>query len=147
MDIVLASARADLRFSMEVLLREQPGIVVTGTTTGSEGLLALIETTLPVLVILDWDLPGRPIEDVLAKAQAVDHPPYVIVLGKDAPTGRIALAAGADDFVLYGDSPQYLLDAIQQAHSQTDTALERETRSDVRQAAAENQTPTDRKGA
>ena len=147
MDIVLASARVDLRFSMEVLLREQPGLVVTGTATGSEGLLALLETTRPILVILDWDLPGRPIEDVLARARAADRRPYVIVLGRDVPTERIALAAGADDFVLYGDSPQYLLDAIQQAQSQTGTALEQETRSGVRQAAAENQTPTDRKGA
>ena len=66
MDIVLASARTDLRFAMEVLLREQPGMVVTGTATGSEGLLALIETIHPALVILDGDLPGQPIEDVLA---------------------------------------------------------------------------------
>jgi DNA-binding NarL/FixJ family response regulator len=146
MDIVLASARADLRFSMEVLLREQPGVVVTGTATGSEGLLALIETTSPILAILDWDLPGRAIEDVLARAQAADRRPYIIVLGKDAPTERIALAAGADDFVLYGDSPQYLLDAVQQARSQAVTAAERETLSSVRRATAENQTLTEMKG-
>jgi DNA-binding NarL/FixJ family response regulator len=146
MDIVLASARADLRFSMEVLLREQSGLVVIGTATGSDGLLALIETTRPVLVILDWDLPGRPIEDVLAKAHAADCRPYVIVLGKDEASQRVALSAGADAFVLRGDSPRTLLDAVQQGRLPRGTAAERQTPTNVRRAAPEDPMSTPAKG-
>ena len=60
--------------------------------------------------------------------------------------GGQRIVAGADDFVLYGDSPHYLLDAVQQARSKTGTAVERETLSNVRRAIAKNQTLTETKG-
>lgn len=146
MNVVLASTRSDQRFALEVLLREQPGVDVVGTTTGTEGLLALIETTRPHLVTLDWDLPGRPIEEVLAKAHAADCRPYIIVLGNDETTQQAALSAGADAFVVRGDPSQSLLEAIQQARSQTKTATGQQTPSNVRQATAADQTSTETKG-
>ncbi|HSR31522.1 MAG TPA: response regulator [Anaerolineae bacterium] len=146
MNVVLASTRSDQRFALEVLLREQPGMDVVGTTTNTEGLLALTETSRPVLLILDWDLPGRPLEEVLVKAHSADCRPYVIVLGKDETTRQAALSAGADAFVLRGDSPRFLLEAIQQARSHTKTATEQQTPSSVRQATAADQTSTKSKG-
>ena len=118
MDVLLASARPDLRFALEVLLREQPGLAVSGTTTGSEGLLALAESTCPGLVIVDWDLPGRPPADVLSVVRALDCRPYLIVLGRNARDRKPALAAGAGAFVLRGDPPDHLLAAVQQAQVQ-----------------------------
>ena len=146
MDLVLASARADIRFSMEVFLREQPGVLVSGTATGSEGLLALIESTCPALVILDWNLPGRPAADLLAEVQSAARRPYIIVLGKDGATRKAALRAGADAFALRGDPPQYLLEAIQQARLQTKTAVEGQTLSSIRRTPADNPTSTETKG-
>ena len=121
MDILLACARPDLRFALEVLLREQPGLAVTGTATGSEGLLALAESTCPDLVIVDWDLPGRPPAEVLALASDLDCRPYLLILGRDASVQQTALAAGADAFVLQGDPPHELLATVQQARSQRTT--------------------------
>ncbi len=118
MDILLASARSDLRFALEVLLREQPGLAVIGTATGSEGLLALARSTCPDLAILDWDLPGRPPTDVLAEACTLDCHPYLIVLGRNTRDRQAALAAGADTFVVRGDPPSHLLAAVQQARVQ-----------------------------
>lgn len=117
METLLASARSDLRFALEVLLREQPGIDIVGTATGTEGLLALIETTSPELVLFDWDLPGRPPAGVLAVARGLDCPPYIIVLGKDEAGREAALTAGANTFVLRGAPPRHLLDALRQARS------------------------------
>ena len=139
MDVVLASARSDQRFALEVLLREQPGVAVVGTTTGTEGLLALIETTGPDLVILDWDLPGRLPADVLVAARSLDCPPYMIILDSDRASQPVALSAGADAFVLRGDSPTVLLDAVDQARSQIGTAVERQT-------APKDPIPTEAKG-
>jgi DNA-binding NarL/FixJ family response regulator len=122
MDILLASAQSDQRFALEVLLREQPGLAVTGTATGSEGLLALAQSTCPDLVLVNWDLPGRPMADVLAVVCALDCRPQIIVLGRDARDRQAVLAAGADAYVLQGDAPDQLLAAVQQARVQRDTA-------------------------
>jgi DNA-binding NarL/FixJ family response regulator len=118
MDILLASAGSDQRFAVEVLLREQPGIRVVGTATGSEGLRALIEATDADVVIVDWELPGHPVADLLAMARASESAPYLIVLGKDESVRRAAQAAGGNRFILRGDSPETLLAALHHARTQ-----------------------------
>ena len=115
MDVLLASARSDLRFALEVLLREEPGLSVTGTATGTEGLLALTRINCPDLVIFDWELPGRAPGELLAAVRGPDCSPYTIVLGKDSATRDEALVAGADAFALRGDPPDQLLAVVRQA--------------------------------
>ena len=112
MDVVLASAQSDLKLALEMLLREEPGIIIVGTATETEGLLALIQAIHPDQVFLDWDLPGRSCSEVLATAQSANCKPTIIVLGKDAIAKQSALAAGADAFVLKGEPPEQLLAAI-----------------------------------
>jgi DNA-binding NarL/FixJ family response regulator len=117
MDVLLASARSDLRFALEILLREEPGVSVLGTATGTEGLLALLGTHCPDLVVFDWELPGRPSCELLATISDADCTPYTLVLGKDNATRDEALAAGADAFALRGDSPDQLLAVVRRARS------------------------------
>ena len=118
MKIVLASVQSDLRLALEMLFREQPGTDVVGTATETEGLLALIQTTRPDLVLLDCDLPGRPCAQVLAQIQTADCVPAFIILGRKASAEGPLLAAGAGAFVLKGDPPQRLLAAVERVRSQ-----------------------------
>jgi DNA-binding NarL/FixJ family response regulator len=119
MDIVLASQEYDLRLALEMLFREQPGAYVVGTASHADTLLALIRTACPDLVLLDWDLPGQPLAEVLVQVQSVDCTPKVIVLSKDGEDREAALAAGADAFVTKGDPPNQLLVAFDQVSSQS----------------------------
>jgi DNA-binding NarL/FixJ family response regulator len=119
MKIVLASAQLDLRLALEILLREEPGTDIVGTASEAASLRALLQTSRPALVILDWDLPGyyAPIP-LLAEAKRPRPSPQVIVLGSDEGIRQEALAAGADAFVvLSGDLPGDLLAAIRQSHA------------------------------
>jgi DNA-binding NarL/FixJ family response regulator len=132
-DVVLASARSDLILALEVFLREQPGMIVVGTATGARGLLALVETISPDLLVLDWALPGLPPAEVLAAARAVEPPPTILVLGRGEGEREASLAAGADAYVQRGDSPDTLISALQ--------------RICPRQAALDEPTPSQEKGA
>lgn len=114
MDIVLASEEYDLRLALEMLFREEPGAYVVGTASHAQALLALIQTTCPDLAVLDWDLPGLPPAQVLARVQTAECRPKIIVLSKDRDDGQMALAAGADAFVVKGDPPEQLLVALRQ---------------------------------
>ncbi len=115
MNTLLATKEPSLRLALELLLREEPGINVVGTASETEGLLALIQTARPDLVLLDWDLPGRPCAQVLGTARSANGQPAFIVLGKEASTEQPALAARADAFVLKGDMPEQLLVAVRRA--------------------------------
>ncbi len=118
MDIVLASEEYDLRLALELLLREEPGAYVVGTVSHSGALLVLIQTICPDVVLLDWDLPGQPSTEVLAEISSAECRPKVIVLAKDADDRQVALASGADGFVVKGDPPEQLLVALRQVSSQ-----------------------------
>ena len=109
MKILLATEDPNLRLSLELVLSEEPAVTVAGTASESEGLLALIKSTQPAIVLLDWNLPSRPPADVLAETCCRPESPYLIVLGSSAEDKQTALSAGADAFVVKGDPPDQLL--------------------------------------
>lgn len=117
MHVLLATEQPDLRLALEMLLGEEPGVVVVGGVSEAEGLLALVRITLPDLVLLDWDLPGRPLPGVLAESFALSRPPRFIVLGRDLRARQVAIDAGADAFVIKGDSPNQLLAAFREVRA------------------------------
>jgi len=125
-DVLLAIMQLDLRVALEILLREEPGTNVVGTASEAASLRALLQTARPDLVLLDWDLPGHPPASLLAEARSLAPRPQVIVLGRDLDVKPAALAAGADAFVLKGDSPGQLLAAIRQARLQQAAAIEKQ---------------------
>ena len=114
MRIVLAIGASDLRLAVELLLGEEPGVVVVGSASDTKGLLALIGSISPDATLVDYDLPGRPIADVLGEIKSSESAPKIIVLGKDAAQRGAALASGADAYVLKGNPPEQLLASIRQ---------------------------------
>ena len=115
MRVLLAVAQPDLRLGIELLLDAEPGVTVVGGASETEGALALVATAHPDVMLLDWDLPGRPCSAVLAEARGADPRPAMVVLGRQARTEEAALAAGADAYVLRGDPPEQLLDAVRRS--------------------------------
>lgn len=118
MEIVLASAQLDLRLALEILLREEPGTRVVGTASEAASLRSLLQASRPDMVLLDWDLPGHPPASLVAEAKTLDPHLQVIVLGKEPEAKAVALASGADAFVLKGDPPDKLRAAVRQARQQ-----------------------------
>lgn len=124
MHILVATKQSDLRLAIELYLTEEPGLDIVGTVSDAASLRAVLPASHPDLVLLDWDLLGHPPADLVAEAKSLASRPQVIVLGKDFDVKPTALAAGADDFVLKGDSPQHLLAAVQQAQSRRAPAID-----------------------
>ena len=112
MYVLLAIQDPDLRLAMELLLHEQPGFSIVGVTSEAQGMLALARVTCPELVLLDWNLPGPPVNQALAEMKSTETPPRFVVLGKRAEDERCALEAGADAFVVKGSPPETLLAAL-----------------------------------
>ena len=104
--------------ALEMLLGEEPGVEVVGTASEAKGLLALVQAAAPDLVLLDWELPGRPPAEVLAETHTADCQPALVVLDKDAGTEKLVMEAGAAAFVLKGSPPEHLLTAVRQVRSE-----------------------------
>ena len=122
MRILLAIEDGDLRLSIELLLSQEPSVTVVGFASEAEGLLALLDSARPDLVILDWDLPGRPVTELMPHILIHFPKIRVILLGTEPAFKEMALQAGADAFVVKGDPPEKLLDAFRQARSRLKSA-------------------------
>lgn len=118
MRILLAVEQRDVRLALQLCLDEEPGTVIVGTAGEAASLRALLRTTHPDVVVLDWDLPGHPPASLLAEAKSLDTSPHAVVIATHARAREEALAAGADAFVQTGDQPDELLAVIRQARSQ-----------------------------
>lgn len=91
------------------------------------GSLALqIRQFKPDLVLLDWELPGRPAAAMLFALHGLDYHPKIIVLSARPESEMDALAVGADAFVCKGDPPERLLDSFRELVRQARTEQETE---------------------
>ena len=112
--ILIGDAQPRVRFGLRLLLEQQPGWRVTGEAEDANALLAHIFSTCPDLVLLDWELPGMPAEELLTMIrQACPHLGVVFMSGKDE-LRQVALQAGADLFAYKADPPEKLLGLIRE---------------------------------
>jgi DNA-binding NarL/FixJ family response regulator len=86
------------------MLLERPEIEAVGEAVDVNGLLSLSEKLLPDLILIDRELPGGPIEDLIAALHQLDPKPYVIIMSSEIEHSRMLLKAGADAFVSKGDT-------------------------------------------
>ena len=111
MRIVIATGDTDLRLAIQLMLSEEPGLKIIGSASECDGLNALVKSTFPDSVLLDWSLLGCTIESVLQeiKTNAANPDVKVIVISRHHRVRDKALISGADDFVVIGDPPEKLL--------------------------------------
>ena len=112
MRILLADNQPKVRLALQLLLGQEEGMNVVGEAANAEGLLAQIEATCPDLVLLDWDLPGVPMVDLLSALNNTCPALSVIALSWRLEIEHTALDAGADAFVSKADPPEQLLATI-----------------------------------
>lgn len=81
-------------------------------TADLDGLARQVKDFQPDLVLLDWELPGRPAAALLLVLHGLTYHPRVIVLSTRPESEQDALAAGADAFVSKSDPPERLLTSV-----------------------------------
>jgi len=114
MDIIIATSSADLRIALELLIREEADISVTGTTNKTEGLCEWIETNRPDLLLLDWELVGNSSTKILGTISRLTLPPKIIVIAENESIEEVALKAGADSLIQKGYSRKGMLESIRE---------------------------------
>jgi DNA-binding NarL/FixJ family response regulator len=112
MRVLIADRRQEVRDALGFLLSQEPDICVAGESGNSQDLLACLELVCPDVVLLDCELPGLPMADLLAQLHAHDSHPKVLVLCSKSARGRAALLAGADTLIDKSAHPRRLVTAL-----------------------------------
>ena len=110
--ILVADGDARVRSALQTLLQQEPTQIAVRESEDIGSLALQIKQFKPDLILLDWELPGRPAAALLFALHGLDYQPKVIVLSTRPESESDALAVGADAFVCKGDPPERLLDSF-----------------------------------
>ena len=94
---------------MQTILKHELGPIVVRESRDFGSLLIEVKEFQPDIVLLDWELRGRPAAALLLALNGPSIKPKVIVLSTKPEVEQSALAVGADAFVSKGDPPDRLL--------------------------------------
>jgi two-component system, NarL family, response regulator NreC len=113
--IVLADDHAVVRTGIRLILERVPGWTVISECGDADSAARAVRRTGADLLVLDMTMPGRPSLEVLAELRRVAPHTRVLILtmDNDPATARMALAAGADGYVLKEAADVTLVDGIE----------------------------------
>ena len=109
MQLFIAEARKELRLALQMILNQEAGLHVTGIAVKTKGLVAQIAASEPDVLLLDWQLPGKPMKELVSDIRALELPLKIVVLSVQPEEEEPAMAAGADAFVTKNLPPDKLL--------------------------------------
>jgi DNA-binding NarL/FixJ family response regulator len=117
MRIVVADHNTQVSYALRKLLEELPQFELIGEVADATTLIALAKAESPDLILVDSDLPGMYIEDLITQLHTNDPVPIVVAMSCEFDNSRKMLKAGADAFVSKGDKPEWLLETLYQFES------------------------------
>jgi len=112
LNILIGDAQPRVRFGLRLLLEQQPGWRVIGEAEDAQLLLDHIRLGCPDLVLLDWELPGMPVTELLAAIRRACPHLWVVFMSSKDELRQTVLQAGADIFAYKADPPEKLLELI-----------------------------------
>lgn len=109
MRVLLADNQLQVRSALQILLKQEPDILVVGEASEAHTLLAQITTIKPDIILLDWSLADlSPIGSLVALRSACPELRIIVLSGRPEACDE-ALSAGADAFISKADPPEQLL--------------------------------------
>ena len=111
--ILLADNNQDSRSALALLLETRLGACIVGEATTMECLLEQAATTHPDVVLLDWELPGKPEAERILVIRSVLPRARVIVISARLEESALQ-AIGADGFVNKIDPHEHVLAALKE---------------------------------
>jgi len=109
MRVLLADGHKDVRWALRTFLTEQLGQAMVAECANADSLMSTVDTFLPDLILVDWDLPGWTGAAQLVLLHSRDEMAGIVVFCRRPEIEPAALAAGADAFVSKATSPERLL--------------------------------------
>jgi DNA-binding NarL/FixJ family response regulator len=111
--ILLADDNPAIRSALTLLLETRLNVQIVGVADSTEALLPVVTRLHPDLVILDWELVGRPEKDLVAQLRALS-PSLKVVLTSSRPEVALqAQAVQADSYVCKSQPPEQVVHVIQ----------------------------------
>ncbi len=111
--ILLADDKYEIRSALNLFLQSRLDLEMILEARDMEHVMAQLEDAHPDLIILDWELPGRPTRERVSILRTLVPELKIIIINSRPELQQQVLAEGADAFVCKTDPPFKLLETIQ----------------------------------
>jgi DNA-binding NarL/FixJ family response regulator len=112
MRVLVADSDPRVRAALNMFFEFEPEFAIVGESADTSSLLARAKSTQPDLVLIDWELPGNSIANLIEWLKEAEKPSKVIVLSRRPESEQAALAVGADAFVSKTHAANSLLEIL-----------------------------------
>ena len=90
-------------------MSDESNIQIVATASNTAELLTFTRSLQPNVIVLEWDLPGRPMTEVYPQLAQANCPPTILIIGKPSSEHHIRVLAPDSD--LFAD-PEKLIQAL-----------------------------------
>lgn len=111
--ILIADDSSELRLALRLLLQTRLGVAEIYEAQDMEHVLAIVEDASPDLLMLDWELPGRPTRERISVLRTLTPQMKVIALSARPEAEQEAVLEAVDAFISKVISPEDMLGIIE----------------------------------
>ena len=112
MKILLADDNPEVRSALRLLLEHEPIQVMVMEVADTQSLMAHLSENCPMIVLLDWELPGLHNSDFLMRVRSRCPKTRVIALSSKFEARQEARAARVDAFISKAEPPERILSTL-----------------------------------
>lgn len=112
MRVLLADDELKVRSALKLALSQLPGLEIVGEAADATRLLQIVTLKEPDWLVLDWELPGLPVEQLLRFLWYERPSLKIIALSSRPEVERAALEVGVPIFLSKSDPPERILDVF-----------------------------------
>ncbi len=119
MRLFIADADSAVRLAYQMYLQQEPGYQVIGIADNGNGLSSQLKASQPEVLLLDWHLPGEPMNELIADIRALELQLKIVGISIHPENESEARAAGVDHFITKAAPPDKLMVLLDTMRSQT----------------------------
>jgi len=112
MKILLADDNPEVRSALRLLLEQEPVLAMVTEAADTHALLVHLKENCPMVVLLDWELPGLHTSNVLMTIRSRCPELKIIALSSKFEARQEALAARVDAFISKAEPPEKILSTL-----------------------------------
>jgi len=109
MRVLLADNESQVRSALRLFLEHEECVSFIDEVTHGDELLTILPQTSPMLLLLDWELPGPPMSELLPHLRRHGKSIKIIALSGHPEAEQEAISAGVDGFISKGKSAPHFL--------------------------------------
>lgn len=112
MKILLADDNPEVRSALRLLLEQEPMPGIVMEVADAYGLITQLRKDCPLVILLDWELPGLHKIEFLRMVRSSCPETKIIALSSKFEARQQALAAQVDAFVSKAEPPEQILSTL-----------------------------------